>query len=146
MNDSHEEGGVPQPPASGAPTTDEDYVSKNVLFQSIATEAGGFYGLVITVASSFFGGTLLFMDKLATDPVRCPVLLLLGWIALVASIALIGWVRLANLISGRLALEDEHDDARRLDRRKERAAFWGLGMLTAGMILILLFGFVNLVC
>ena len=46
----------------------DNRVSHDAVWQSIAAEAAGFYKIITVTASSFLGGSLLFMDKFAPHP------------------------------------------------------------------------------
>lgn len=45
---------------------EEKDVSRECIFNIYAAEAQGFYKLVITIASSFLGGSLIFVEKIIT--------------------------------------------------------------------------------
>jgi len=120
-------------------------VSKDKLFESIVKEAGEFYNLILTVSSAFLGGTLLFLEKIAPSPDRCSLWVLYsGWACLIASIAISAYVRLKNLESGRLALEQKYEEAKRLDRMKEALTIAMTIFMVIGILLITLFGMINL--
>jgi len=121
-------------------------VSKDTLFNSIVKEAGEFYNLVLTVASAFLGGTLLFLEKIAPQPVKWSLCILaLGWLSLIVSIGLAVYVRLKNLESGRLALEGKYDDAAKLDRKKECHCVCMTWTLLLGVLCVAAFGMINLI-
>lgn len=130
-----------------ADSSQEESVPKKTVFESITSEAGGFYRQVLTIASAFLGGTILFFDKLKVSikPLSL-ILLFLGWLCLIVVIALSGIIRLKNLESGRLALDNEIEKARKLDSRKENWSEIMLWFLIAGIFLITLFGIINLAC
>jgi len=123
----------------------DEKVSKDTLFQSIVKEAGEFYNLILTVSSAFLGGTLIFLEKIAPNPVQCSLwVLYLGWVSLIGSIAISAYVRLKNLESGRLALEERYEDAQQLDRKKEWLSSLMTILMVAGVALITIFGIINL--
>lgn len=125
--------------------TENNKVSKDALFQAIVTEAGGLYKVVAVTASSFLGGSLLFIEKIAPNPVACTLWLLgLGWVLLIVSISLVAWVRLLNLDSGRLALEEKYKEASRIDKNKEKYTITAIILLAVGMALIMAFGLINI--
>lgn len=123
---------------------DPSVVSKTVIFQSITTEAGGFYTTVTTVASAFLGASLLFIDKFITGGTT-PSLVLLGlsWISLVASLGCISCVRYLNLQSGRLALEDNFERAGVVDLRSCKVLTASLVCLIVGMTALVFVGLAN---
>ena len=126
-------------------TRQKNKVSQEKLFETIVTEASGFYRSVLTVATAFLGGTLVFLKQMAPSPSPLSQAALgLGWFALIASVGCVIWVRRLNLDSGRHVLEGDIEAARRLDRRTRTLSNWAAGLLVAGMILLMLFGFLNL--
>lgn len=123
---------------------DDDRVSRDAVFSSIVTEAAGFYKIVTVTASSFLGGSLLFMEKIAPKPATWTLWVLgTGWTALVASIALVAWVRWRNLESGRLFLEGQYPKAAQVDAGKRRCSIVSVGLLVAGMVAVMAFGMAN---
>ena len=94
---------------------------EELIFSTIAQEAAGFYGLLLTLATSFLGATLVFVDRIAPNPQRWTLILLgLGWLSLIASVSLIAWVRWRNIESGRTAQAGDWDkeiDQERVTRR-----------------------------
>jgi len=121
-------------------------VSRDTLFNSIVKEAGEFYSLVISVASAFLGGTLLFLEKIAPHPFKWSLCILaFGWLSLIMSIGLAVYVRLKNLESGRLALEGKYDEAQKLDRKKECCSVCMMWTLLFGVFCVAVFGMINLI-
>jgi H+/Cl- antiporter ClcA len=111
------------------------------ILQSLTAEAGGFYGLIVTVASSFLGGSLLFLEKFALNPTRWTlVLLILAWLALVAAIGCIARLRYHYLKSAKLALEDRFGDASKIDKHTDRLGWWSQYLLIGGMLGLVLVG------
>jgi hypothetical protein len=128
-------------------TEPNEKVSKDALFSSIVAEAQGLHRQMVTIAVTFLGGTLLFLEKIATEPTVFSMLfLILGWAALIASVALSSFVRLKNLDAGRYALEEKYDEAARIDRRKECLSIVTIWCFIAGISFITIFGIVNLSC
>lgn len=126
-------------------TESNEKVSKDALFASIVTEAQGLHRQLVTIAVSFLGGTLFFLEKIAAEPTVLSMLfLILGWVALIASVALSSFVRLKNLDAGRCALEEKYDEAARIDRRKECLSIVTIWCFVAGISFITIFGIVNL--
>src|SRR5437667_1431570 len=120
---------------------DSDRALKLVILQSITTEAGGFYGLIVTVASSFLGGSLLFMEKIS--PLRSAWSLVgfaVAWISLVASIGCVARLRYYNLKSGRLALDEKFTDASQIDKHTDTLSWWSQTLLIAGMSALVIMG------
>jgi len=103
----------------------------------LATDADGYYKLVLAVASSFLGASLVFLEKLLPDPTALSLAFLsAGWALLVTSIGLIANVRMRNLQSGALALEGKVTEAQALDLVKARHTKWAARCLIGGMALI----------
>lgn len=123
-----------------------DNVSRAALFDSIVKEASEFYKLVLTVASAFLGGTLIFLEKIAPPPVPwwLFVLLCIGWLCLITAICILAIVRTKNLESGCHALDNNFEAAQAIDAKKERYTEWTLWLLIAGVCCITLFGIINL--
>lgn len=123
---------------------DSNVVSKAALLQSITTEASGFYGQIVTVASAFLGGSLLFMEKIAPVRVGFSLLFLgLGWLALVASIGCVARLRHMNLMAGGLAMDGNYDKARRINRHTDQLSAWSQGLLILGMASLVVVGLLN---
>jgi len=125
--------------------SEDSKVSKDALFDSIVRESQGFHNQLITIASAFFAGTLFFIEKLIYNlNVYSLLLLIFGWLALIISILLSVHIRLNNLESGRLALEEKYNDAAHLDRKKEKWSKYSAWLLVIGMISLTFFGSINL--
>jgi amino acid transporter len=120
---------------------DPNVVPKSAVLQSITAEANGFYGVVVTVASTFLGGSLLFLEKFA--PARNSwsiVVMALGWFSLVASIGCIARIRFMNLRSGKLALLDRYDAAMKIDQHTDMLSNWSQWLLIGGMLALVIMG------
>jgi hypothetical protein len=117
-------------------------IRREAVFNSVVSEAAGFYRVIVTVASSFLGGTLLFVERIAPTPRPFWLVVLgVGWLCLIASItAAVTWVRRLNLESGHLALSGQYDGARRIDHRSRRWSSVAAGCLAVGMLLVSLTG------
>src|ERR1017187_28536 len=120
---------------------DPNVVSRSAILQSITTEASGFYTTVTTVASTFLGGSLLFLDKFVTARTTFSLTLLaVSWIALVGSISCVARVRYLNLKSGRLVLRDNYDSADAIDAASYRYSNWSQWLLIVGMAALVIVG------
>jgi hypothetical protein len=122
-------------------------VSKPDLFKVIAQAASEYYKVMVTVASGFLGGSLIFMEKLSPliPPRRSHVTLLgCGWLCLVISIFLIALVLRSNLKSGKLTIEGRISEAQKVDAHTGIESTFALIALALGIILVMLYGFVNL--
>jgi len=123
-----------------------DIVSKETIFKILAQEAGGFYQIITVTASSFLGGTLLFMDRIAPKPQAYSLcFLFIGWILLIVSISSVAYVRRYNLKSAQYALQREFNKAKELDCKKDMASNIALISLVLGMACIMVFGSINIV-
>jgi hypothetical protein len=124
---------------------EDEHVSKDAVFSSIVSEAACFYKMIVAVASSFLGGSLIFMEKIAPDPSTFSLVVLgIGWLALMASIALVATVRRLNLESGWRAMGGNYDEARRIDKKTRSRSKWSTRLLILGMSAIMVFGVLNI--
>jgi hypothetical protein len=117
---------------------------KLAIFQSVTTEAGGYYGQIVTVASSFLGGSLLFMEKIA--PIHSVWSFLglgIAWMSLVASIGCVARLRHHNLKSGLLALNQDFTGASQIDRHTLVLSWWSQFLLIVGMSALVFMGLLN---
>lgn len=122
-----------------------DNVSREALFQAQVAEASGFYKLIVSISSAFLGGSLVFLDKISMHPSSGSMyLLLIGWILLIITIAFICIVRARNLESAHQVLENNIPKAREIDSQKR--VFTTISIITfiLGILLIMLFGYVNI--
>ena len=118
---------------------DKDVVSHETILKVLAADADGYYRLVLTLASAFLGGSLLFLEKIVPKPTCLSLVFMsLGWVALVASVAVVTNIREKNLRSGYIALEGKRDQARVLDAAKDRQITWASTLLIAGMAFVTL--------
>lgn len=121
-------------------------VSKECIFTTIASEAAGLYNLLITLSTGMFGGTLLFLDRIAPSPTKKSLWFLgFGWGMLLSCTLACAWVRWKNLESGRLALEGKFRDARKVDKPNRMITKLAIISLGLGIAFIGIFGFVNIV-
>ena len=121
-------------------------VSSDKKFEVMATEAGGYYQTIVTIATAMMGGSILFLEKIAPHPIVWTIALLaMGWLALLGSIFLITDVRLNNLESLRHALECEYELAKTVDSHTRKASDLARWALVFGMLLIAGYGLLNLV-
>lgn len=121
-------------------------VSKECIFTTIASEAAGLYNLLITLSTGMFGGTLLFLDRIAPSPTKKSLWFLgFGWGMLLFCTLACAWVRWKNLESGRLALEGKFEDARKVDKPNRMLTKLAIILLGLGIAFIGIFGFVNIV-
>lgn len=120
---------------------DPNDVPRSSVLQSITTEASGFYTTITTVASTFLGGSLLFLDKfLSVGSNWSLVALAVSWLALVSSIACVAHVRYLNLKSGRFALRGEYEAAEAIDVRSGKCSTGAQWLLIVGMVALVVVG------
>jgi hypothetical protein len=123
---------------------DPNIVPKSAILQSVTAEANGFYGVVVTVASTFLGGSLLFLEKFTPAKSGWSIVVIsVGWISLVASIGCIARLRFMNLRSGKLALTDQYDAAKKIDSHTDLLSNWSQWLLIAGMFALVIVGILN---
>jgi len=121
-------------------------LSKKDLAQLLVSEAQGFYALLMTVASSFLGGSLLFLEKLGTTRnLIALTALAIGWVSLVLSVCFLTWGRLKNLESGKLALKGSFKEADSIDTLGEAYMIWAVFTLGIGLFGVSAFGFTCIV-
>lgn len=121
-------------------------VSNECIFTTIASEAAGLYNLLITLSTGMFGGTLLFLDRIAPSPTKKSLWFLgFGWGMLLFCTLACAWVRWKNLESGRFALEGKFEDARKVDKPNRMLTKLAIISLGLGIAFIGIFGFVNIV-
>ena len=86
--------------------TEDQLITRREVFSTIVAESSAVYKLIVTVASSFLGGTLLFLERIAPHPLGWSLVILgLGWLALIVSIIIVVYVRMYNIRSGQFVLE-----------------------------------------
>jgi len=74
--------------------------AKRPVFASLSPEASDFCKQIMTVSTSFLGGTLLFIDKVVTAPMPWTKwLLLFGYIMFIGAILLVCVVRFSNVLT-----------------------------------------------
>lgn len=121
----------------------QDTISRPEIFKAIVADAGGYYGQLVTVASAFLGGSLFFLEKITPIPLYSQILMFLGWLFLITSIASTLYIRHWNLESGRLALEAMFDEAAKLDQRKKNLGSASIIALILGMASLAVVGILN---
>lgn len=126
-------------------TNSQNDIPRETIFKVLATDADGYYKLVLTLASAFLGGSLLYLEKIVPDPTWISlVFMILGWVSLVGSVAVVTSIRERNLRSGYLVLEGKVDEARKLDVAKDRQTRWASLLLIGGMASVMLAGAVGM--
>jgi len=127
-------------------TEKNNQVSKECIFTTIASEAAGLYNLLITLSTGMFGGTLLFLYRIAPSPTKKSLWFLgFGWGMLLFCTLACAWVRWKNLESGRLALEGKFEDARKVDKPNRMLTKLAIISLALGIAFIGIFAFTNIV-
>lgn len=126
-------------------TNKKNAVSKECIFETIASEAAGLYNLLITVSTGVFGATLLFLDRIAPSPTKESLWFLgIGWLMLILCSCACVWIRWKNLESGRLALEDKFDEASKIDKPNRILTKLAILFLFFGVTFVAIFGFINI--
>jgi hypothetical protein len=124
----------------------EDVVSRECIFTTMATEAAGLYNLLMSVSTAVLGGTLLFLERIASSPTKQSLWYLgLGWLMLLFCTVACAWVRWKNLESGRLVLENKIQDARKIDKINRWLTKFAIASLALGITLIGVFALINVV-
>lgn len=115
------------------------------VFSALVQEAAGFYGLLLTIASAFLGGTLIFIDRIAHNPEAWTVFVLAGgWGALVATVVLVALVRWRNVETMRAFLEGRHSELPQKEKLTRRLTVSAIVCLGCGMLAVSVFGVLNL--
>jgi hypothetical protein len=121
-------------------------VEKKDIFAAMVTSAADYYKTIITVATLFLGGTLLFLEKLApaSENIVGKWLLGFGWALLILSIVAIAAVQLINIESGRRVMIGEAPRALKIDRLTGALSWVALISITLGISCVMIFGYRNL--
>ena len=120
-------------------------ISEDTVFQMHISETQGFYGLMLALASTFLGGTLVFVEWLLPEPTTLTfVLLVLGWVFLVVSLIFLGIVRLLNVRASHFVLMKEHERVKKICRRNRKIGNISCLLLAIGIVLISVCGIVAL--
>lgn len=113
--------------------------------ETVAAEAVGFYRLVVTTATAFLGGTLLFWEKVDPHPSHTSLVpLLIGWVLLGGSIALIAFVRRGNIECGRLVLAEKFEKADAVAFSTRTWTTWAMLTLAMGILMVMFSGFLTM--
>lgn len=132
--------------SKGKGTKDKNEISRELIFETIVSEAAGLYNLLITVSTGVFGATLLFLDRIAPSPTKASLLCLaLGWLMLILCTVACVWIRWKNLESGRMVLEGKFKEASDIDKPNRRLTKFAIFGLFCGIVLVAIFGFINIV-
>ncbi len=104
-------------------------------------EAIAFYRLIVTTATVFLSGSLLFWEKFLPAINAWSIFLVtLGWMSLAGSIMLIAQVRRQNVELARLGLAEKWDKYDELERKVRCAASAAIYFLAGGMLSVALSG------
>ncbi len=119
---------------------------RDTIFNLTISEAGGFYKLVITVSSSFLGGSFLFFDKFTLEhPTKLSIcFLFVGWVFLLLSMVLIILVRKKNVDSGRFALKGDKVRVKNINKCNIKLTNASVCLLVLGIAFLFLFGMINI--
>ncbi len=124
------------------------------IYKAMVSEASGYYKSVITISSSFLGGSLLFFDKIAAPPIGYSLLFLsLGWMFLIAAIISIIYVRRQNLEEGRIELKilsktatkKEENDVKNKHKHNLKLTDCTAKFMAIGLTFIVIFGMINII-
>ena len=129
----------------------DDSALRDRLYTTMSQEADGLYKLLITICTTFLGGTLVFFEKLFVSDARWSIwLLFLAWLALTYSIAVLVWIRWQNVEAHRHALEytktGDENEYKKAEGIPEAGRRWTLSaiiIMIAGLLLLALFTAIN---
>jgi len=119
---------------------------RKMAFEATAKEAAGFYNMMLTIATAFLGGTLLFLEKFVVTSVFLPSIIILtfAWLLICVAIICVIRIRELNLRSGKYFLDGRVDKAREIDNRNKRLTKFSVISLGMGIFLLVVFGIVNM--
>jgi hypothetical protein len=124
-------------------------VAKDVwerMFPYQVAEAQGFYNAMITVASAFLGGLLIFLRTLSNNPLGWLLIpLFIGYLALVAAIVLTIWVRRVNIESARLVMMGCYTQSKLLGVKNIIRTNFAIWCLAIGIISSSAFGIIDFI-
>ena len=123
-------------------------IALDSFFKAQLKEAGELYQQLLTIATLFLGGSIVFMEKIAPNP-KPPTLILIyiGWLALLISIVLLIVIRLNNIDTISLSVskdENEKNKGKNLEKINHIITRIMVIFLTIGLIFITIFGAINL--
>jgi predicted membrane channel-forming protein YqfA (hemolysin III family) len=123
----------------------DNEVSKSTLWETTCSEASGFYYQTLTISTAFLGGSMVFLDKIAPDPIPWTCFFLcLGWICLLKTIHLLLQIRLTNLHAFRLGLEEKWDECAIVVKPNEVKTTIMTKWIMWGLVFITFFGLLNI--
>jgi hypothetical protein len=104
---------------------------------------------MIAVASSFLGGSLLFVEKVSTKPIFISLIfLMLGWISLVISLIAVVFIRYQNIKSLHSAVSETGSETKKMKssvKLAKKLSIWAIIFLNIGITFIMTFGAINIV-
>lgn len=113
-------------------------------YKVTVAECSAFYRMVVVVSTSFLGGTLFFLERIAPSPARWTLMFLFcGWFFLILSIFLVIGVRRLNIEAGRQYLMQDYDNSDLVQLRARRRTDLAAASLGFGMVGIAVFGTLN---
>jgi hypothetical protein len=127
-------------------------VSLDELYKTMATEAAGLYNQMITICTTFLGGTLVFYDKLfVSGNSYTLILLFLGWLCLVIPLPMLIWIRWQNVEAHRYILKyikfqkaDDYTKGVEIPKKSRCLTQWAIWLIAVGLFLISLFTAINI--
>ena len=133
------------------PITDEH---KRLVYSAVVSGASDLYRMTVTIATTFLGGGLLYVEKFADinrlklQPFSYPLILLgFGFLLLIFAIAASVWSQRLTLSAGNEVIDPNcrPDRVARLYRKATRRTIAANWFLILGMLLLFLFAYLNLV-
>jgi hypothetical protein len=127
-------------------SVEDESVSKKDVFAAVVASATEFYKTVLSVATLFLGGTLVFIEKLTPGGASTngKYLLGIGWVLLICSICCVALVQRWNLESGKQIMEGQINKAQRIDKRTSVFSSLAIAALILGISFLMSFGYMNL--
>lgn len=104
---------------------------------ALVSQADGYYTVLISTATLFLSGTVVFADRISPDPTRTSVILLSGgWFSLILCICVVVYVRYSNVQAGTLVLMEQHERAKPVESRSRTCTALSGLLLALGMLCV----------
>lgn len=127
-------------------------VSPDTLYDTMSREADGLYKQLMTIGTSFFGGSLLgfvwflFDNEVVRNEKRLLWPLFMAWVALIYTVVVLVWIRWQNVESHRHVLEylktsdeKEYNKAKSIRNKSRNLMVSALVLMLVGLVLIAAF-------
>lgn len=113
------------------------------LFGTSVTLSDSLSNTVITLATAFLGGTIIFIEKIVKGPINYFGLIWIGCSCIIATIGCNLYIRSRNIRAIQHELNRNYDQCNTLQRRTRSLSDFSYGSLLIGMVLITTFALLN---